>query len=1052
MWLRILGLPEGVPYWWNARNMEGADGSRWDGLLRHHLPGYRFSVRDEPLAEAGPDVLGRGSTLCVVARPSEPATPGRASGRDSGPEVVLVVEDGPDAGRLAPLPRSGLTVGRNHAEVRVADPFLSGPHFQAVVEPDGVRIVHLAGRRARPVTDDSGPRRTSPSPWREGSSTFRLVRGRPEPLPDRTPLPLLSLAPGQEPTRPNAVMQAVMAFGPLVIGVVLAVVTGHWYFLLFSLISVGVAGVMWAQHRSARSAYGQRIAAESAGLAERLESLAPAPGAVALAARSADTDRFGIPGPVAGPPLIRWGTGITTLPLATDRERADWSAWSRTSLPVITELHPGVTTRVIGQRSTLEAISHWLVVQLCRDALATSRGVLVRTEAGDAWFGGGITAAEGTVVMHAGATAGAIPEGWHRIVLCGPEESEDDRTEGDRLLPDEARAAVAGLDYERFRWHGMSASTAGWLVDEFGGSPRPHVVRSPPRMELPLQSGPGTAVASLESPLTGGSDPVHLDLVREGPHALVAGTTGSGKSELLLTVLTGLAAAYSPGEVSFVLMDFKGGSSFAPLAGLPHTMSVETNLIQAESLRTLDALTAELRRREELFLSTGSVDYAAFRRSRPQEVLPRLVVAIDELRVLTEDHPQSATVLARLAATGRSLGFHLVLAAQRAQGAVGPDVRSNLGTIVCLRTATEQESWDLLGSPQAHSIDADSPGQAFIRRGGAQPRAFQAGRFTTPPGPPGLIPWDGGDGGPEGVPDRGGPADWPGLVDRIRRNAERMGLVMPEPVVLPALPDRWCPTVAECREHPGAVVVGLADVPDTRRQEAVTWVPGRDGPAAWIGTDAGGLRDVARSALRQLARLPETTPGSATHPRTLVLDGDGDTVPDGIDVSTGTAEHHAPGRWTVLSAVSATPERLGALLQDVREDLAARRPVRLVVTAWGRWAGLRVGAGYETAEEHLALLLRDHPPSLLAVALFGSRELAGGRVLGQVPNRFYVPAGSTPEQRMVWPTLHRVREVPGRAVMVTSGYPAPGIAVQLALDVTGPGSTPAAPTNTHRSG
>jgi DNA segregation ATPase FtsK/SpoIIIE, S-DNA-T family len=127
------------------------------------------------------------------------------------------------------------------------------------------------------------------------------------------------------------------------------------------------------------------------------------------------------------------------------------------------------------------------------------------------------------------------------------------------------------------------------------------------------------------------------------------------------------------------------------------------------------------------------------------------------------------------------------------------------------------------------------------------------------------------------------------------------------------------------------------------------------------------------------------------------------------------------------------------------------RPVHLVITAWGRWAGLRVGTGYETLEEHLAVLLRDHPPSLLAVALFGGRELAGGRVLAQVPHRFYVPAGSTPEQRVVWPTLLQVREVPGRAVMVTPGHPAPGVAVQLALGLMEPMPTPPAPRGDHRS-
>ncbi len=1048
MWLRILGLPDGVPCWWNARDMDDADGARWDVLLRHRLPGYRFSVRGGPLAEAGAEVLGQDSSLSVVARPSGRAT----AGRDSGPEVALVIEDGPDAGLLAPLPRSGLTVGRNHAEVRVADPFLSGPHFQAVVDPDGIRMVRLTGARARPDPEDGGGTpQTGSTPWREGSSDFRLFRGRPEPLPTRTPLPALTLDPGPELTRPNAVLQAVMALGPLVIGVVLAVVTGHWYFLLFSLISVGVAGVMWAQHRSARSAHGRRITEEAAGLKARLEALVPAPGTMALAARAAATDRFGTLRPCSGPPLIRWGTGTTTLPLSSDRDRANWRAWTRTTLPVITELHAAGTTRVIGQRSTLESISHWLVVQLCRDSAATSRGILIRTAESEAWLGGGPSAIEGTAVLHAGGTGGGVPDGWHRVVLGGIEDGENERTTGDRLFPDEARSTVGGLDYDGFRWHGMSASTARWLVDELGGSPRPRMVRSPPRMELPLQQRPGTAAASLEAPLTAGTDPVHLDLVRDGPHALIAGTTGSGKSELILTALTGWAAAYPPDEVSFVLMDFKGGSSFVPLSGLPHTMSVETNLVEAESLRTFDALTAELRRREELFLSTGSVDYAAFRRSRPHAVLPRLVVAIDELRVLVEDHPQSAAVLARLAATGRSLGFHLVLATQRAQGAVGPDVRSNLGTIVCLRTATEQESWDLLGSPDAHAIDADSPGTAFIRRGGAPPRAFQAGRFTGTPGPPELVPWDGGTGGSVRVRDDGGPADWTGLVDRVRRNTDRLGLTAPDTVVMPALPDQWCPTAAERLANPGAVVVGLADFPGERCQEPVTWTPGREGPVAWIGTDAGGLRGSARSTLRQLATPPVAMPGSAALPRTVVLDGDGQSLPDGDTGSLGTVPCQAPHRWTVLSPGQGTPERLAELVHDVREDLAARCAVHMVVTAWGRWAGLRVGTGYETVEEHLALLLRDHPPSLLAVALFGGRELAGGRVLGQVPNRFYLPAGSTPEHRMVWPALHRVREVPGRAVMVTPEHPAPGVAVQLALDLTEPASAPPAPRRTHRS-
>ena len=115
-------------------------------------------------------------------------------------------------------------------------------------------------------------------------------------------------------------------------------------------------------------------------------------------------------------------------------------------------------------------------------------------------------------------------------------------------------------------------------------------------------------------------------------------------------------------------------------------MSVETNHVASTSFRSLDAIAAELHRREVLFADHSVPDYQEFRRSYPQIVLPRLVVAIDELRVLVNQNPTAAAeTLARLAATGRSLGFHLVIATQRTQGAVSSDIRANIGAI-SLRT------------------------------------------------------------------------------------------------------------------------------------------------------------------------------------------------------------------------------------------------------------------------------------------------------------------------------------------------------------------------------
>ncbi|VXB13886.1 S-DNA-T family DNA segregation ATPase FtsK/SpoIIIE [Citricoccus sp. K5] len=1010
MWLRILGLPAKEGQWWKVVNgppIAGPDSaSVVDGLLRDRFPGYRFSGVDGDAVRPGRRADGRLPTrdhLTVVARPRE-----STNTRGPGPDVTVVAEDGPDAGRLAPLPRSGLTVGRNHAEWLVTDPYLSAPHFRLEVDAEGV-LVTGADTDQRPAhliwTGDR--------PYTAGSSTFRLVRGRPDPLSPIRPIPDPVVDPGPEPARPNAALQAIMAAGPLVIGVVMAVVTGLWYFLLFSLVSVAVVAVMWFQHRAASRRHGRRIRDDAERITARLDDLAPTPGRLALASRADSVDRFGMDGAPTDGPVIRWGSGTARLRVESAKEGDQWSRWSTVDLPVSSVLLPGRTTVVTGQPSTLQAMGQWLRVQLCRDAIASGRGVVMRTARGDTPWGGASQASAGTIVCWPGASARDLPTGWHRVLLCdagrgqqpeamaGGTPGQDDRVEADHGV-----ASLAGLDFTALRWHGMTARTATWLLDEMGAAHRPEADRDPIRLVLPqsLMEQPG--VESLRAELSPGEDPVTIDLVAHGPHLLVAGTTGSGKSELLLTLLTGLAADHPPTEVSFVLMDFKGGSSFAVLAGLPHTMSVETNLVEAESLRTFDALSAELRRREELFLAAGAADFRAYRHAHPNADLPRLVVAIDELRILVDDHPRAAALLARLAATGRSLGFHLILATQRAQGAVSPDVRSNLGTVICLRTATEQESWDLLGTADAVTIAADSPGRAYLRHGGGPPRLFQAGQFSVATGPPGLVRWT------DGEPDAD-PAPWRDLTVRIGAEAASRALPVPAKAVMPALPEQWTPTPEDRSVLPEAAIVGLADLHHERAQRAVRWLPGRDGPVAWIGTTTGGVDAAARSVLDHLARLDPATP-------TFVLDGNG--LSDSL---------RAPDSWSVLAADRATPQDLADLLERVRGHLAERHRVHFVVTSWGRWSAQRVGTGYETVEEHLATLLRDHGPEVLAAALFGARELAGGRILGLVPTRFYLPAGSTPEHRMVWPTLQRVKEVPGRAVMISPDHPAPGVAVQL---------------------
>ncbi|WP_127126783.1 FtsK/SpoIIIE domain-containing protein [Georgenia sp. SYP-B2076] len=220
------------------------------------------------------------------------------------------------------------------------------------------------------------------------------------------------------------------------------------------------------------------------------------------------------------------------------------------------------------------------------------------------------------------------------------------------------------------------------------------------------------APAGLAAPLgvdAGGV--VELDLAAAGPHALVAGTTGSGKSELALCWLLGLAVRYSPAALQLVLVDYKGGATFASLAGLPHTAGVLTDLEPAATARALASLRAEVRRRERLLAAAGARDLDAY---LPGPRPPRLLVVVDEFRALTEEHPEVMHALVRLAAQGRSLGLHLVLATQRPGGAVGPDVRANLTVRLCLRVLEPADSLDVVGVPDAARLPA-LPGRALLR-------------------------------------------------------------------------------------------------------------------------------------------------------------------------------------------------------------------------------------------------------------------------------------------------------------------------------------------------
>ncbi|MCU1661316.1 MAG: cell division FtsK/SpoIIIE [Pseudonocardia sp.] len=244
--------------------------------------------------------------------------------------------------------------------------------------------------------------------------------------------------------------------------------------------------------------------------------------------------------------------------------------------------------------------------------------------------------------------------------------------------------------------------------------------------------------------------PVTLDLKEaaqggSGPHGLCVGATGSGKSELLRTLVLGLAATHSPAELNLVLVDFKGGATFLGLAGLPHVSAVITNLADELTLvdRMADALAGEVTRRQELLRSAGNLvgvtDYAAARRGGADlPPLPALFVVVDEFSELLAQRPELIELLVTIGRLGRSLGIHLLLASQRLEEGRLRGLESHLSYRVALRTFSASESRAVLGVPDAHQLPS-APGSAFLATGTDELVRFRAayvsGPGTAPPGP-----------------------------------------------------------------------------------------------------------------------------------------------------------------------------------------------------------------------------------------------------------------------------------------------------------------------------
>ena len=203
-----------------------------------------------------------------------------------------------------------------------------------------------------------------------------------------------------------------------------------------------------------------------------------------------------------------------------------------------------------------------------------------------------------------------------------------------------------------------------------------------------------------------------IDLTASGPHAMVAGTTGSGKSELLISWCMALAIRNSPRTLHFVFLDFKGGSTFNALEHLPHTVGNVCDLDLTHAVRALNAIEQELIRREALVNAERVARFDQL--AHPPA---RLVVVIDEFHALRDRLPDYMQRLNRLASLGRSLGMHLIVCTQNPMGQVHADMKANISLNICLRVTDQMQSNELIGTKDAALIPAALPGAAYCHDG-----------------------------------------------------------------------------------------------------------------------------------------------------------------------------------------------------------------------------------------------------------------------------------------------------------------------------------------------
>ena len=675
---------------------------------------------------------------------------------------VLAVISGPDAARLLPCGDAvRLTVGRG-GDLRIDDPEIEVVHG-AVAGAEGA-LIPLGGR----VTAMRG------GDQRVGSSVLRLMTAPSEPegksgpvverpvrdwqFPDDAMIPSMTETAATQSSTPRAsgsgsLVGAVIGLGG---ASVVALVTNNAMFLLIGSIGALTAIGTWLVDliRARRQRRRERIASAERDAAERERVLDHHRRRTQVLRRiwPIDLVTTAHSGRLWERRRVHGDAFRVVLAIEADHHPAvAGDSGDSADIPFIVDLEAIGVLAVIGPPVITSSVLRSIACQL---AVATGPADLHLDQRGSLGLP--------VDLPHSDASGAA---GRHRVILgSNPDDLIDstsplrravDTEEGVTAIvaipPGQAIPArvesvlVVEADW-RARWIadarcvdeqrvlsaavGVSTRTASAIAARLRGVIDPELdsfgTRLPARVELGplLDDSPPDALADgrLEMVLGVGEDgaPLVVDLVSEGPHVLVAGTTGSGKSELLRAMVVSAAHRASPDRLNIALIDFKGGAAFDSLAALPHVVGTLTDLDEHATARVLTGLTAELRHREALLREAGG----------SLQQIPRLLIVIDEFAELAAADPNASRAMLGIARRGRSLGVHLVIATQRPSGVVNDEVRANTDLRVCLRVNSIADSMDVIGDPAASTIDRSLPGRAVLVVAGREARHLQTALVT----------------------------------------------------------------------------------------------------------------------------------------------------------------------------------------------------------------------------------------------------------------------------------------------------------------------------------